>query len=270
VLEQSKVVYVATPKAACSSLKWVIAEVGGEDLSAFRQVESASSSASIHARRLWQRVPRLRDLSDAELAEIDSDHGWHIFAVVRHPATRLWSSWQQKVLLCAPHRRQKVPEHHIPDPPETSEDLARAFGAFVSGLASGEFEELSSDLHFQSQHHILAADRMPYTRVYTTSELDSAMEDLDRQVSRQGGNALPPLPSINETPLKPVRSIFPPDTLSLIRETYADDFDAWFPEAAPPGVAEAEYPSELLADVGRLMAENRRARERSGNSFPAV
>jgi len=169
----------------------------------------------------------------------------------------------------APHRRQKVPGHHVPDPPETTEDLTRAFGEFVSGLASGEFEELSGDLHFQSQHHILAADRMPYTRVYTTSELDSAMQDLDRQVRQHGGDAVPPLPSINETPLRPLRSAFPPDTVSLIRETYADDFDAWFPEAAPSGMADTEYPPELLADVGRLMVENRRGRERPGNGVTA-
>jgi hypothetical protein len=264
VLGRLKVVYVATPKAACSSLKWVIADIGGEDLSMFRPVDDPRSTggASIHARGRWRHVPRLHDLPDHELAEIDPGDGWHVFAVVRHPATRLWSAWQQKVLLCAPGRAQKVPEHRLPPPPRTTADLVEAFGEFVPDLAAGEFPDLDDDLHFQSQHHLLAPDRMPYGRVYTTGELGQAMLDLDQHVRAHGGGAVPPLPSSNETPLRPLHSVFTPATLSTIQRIYADDFRAWFQDAdeVAPRVPQGEYPPELLAAVRQQMAENARAR----------
>lgn len=263
MLGQLEVVYVATPKAACSSLKWVIADIGGEDLATFRPVDDprATAGGSIHARGRWRRVPRLHDLSDHELAGIGADAGWHVFAVVRHPATRLWSAWQQKVLLCAPGRTQKVPEHRLPPPPRTTTDLVEAFRGFVAEFAAGEFPELDDDLHFQSQHHLLAPDRMPYTRIYTTGELEQAMRDLDDHVRAHGGDALPPLPSSNETPLHPLRSLFTSETLATIQQVYGDDFREWFPDVdATPQVPKGDYPPALLAKVGQRMEENARAR----------
>jgi hypothetical protein len=274
VLGRYKVVYVATPKAACSSLKWVVADIGGEDLTSFRAVDGSPSpgTGSIHARRLWKQVPRLHELTDDELAEIHATNGWHVFAVVRHPATRLWSAWQQKVLLCAPHRELKVPAGRMPAPPTTTADLVEAFAEFVVDLAGGRFERLTDDLHFQSQHHVLAAERMPYTRVYTVSELDQTMRDLDAQVRAHGGDPVPTLPSSNETPLKALRSVFAPETLATIREIYADDYRAWFShdEGVPSGTRdEPEFSPAVLGEVRRLMEENARLRDGARDGVPA-
>jgi Sulfotransferase family len=259
VLPQYKLVYVSTPKAACTSLKWVVAELAGEDLERLGDLvirPGTTPAGVIHPRKFWQRTARLHKLSDAELAEIDGANGWHVFAVVRHPAARLWSAWQEKLLLREPHMVGKVPAGLVPPVPRTTADVVDAFRAFVAGMTDPAHSDITSDPHFLPQHQLLAADRMPYTRVYTTGELDEAMHDLEDQVRAHGGGAVPALSSDNETPLKPLRSMFTEDLIERILEVYEADFQAWFADAdpVPPGaLGEPEYPSTQLAEVGRLV-----------------
>lgn len=259
VLDRYKVVYVSTPKAACTSLKWAIADIGGEDPAVFARASRGGTTAAgaIHARGLWQKVPQLHRLSDAELAEIDGDNGWYVFAVVRHPTSRLWSAWQQKLLLREPHMLRKGKTSHlIPALPRTTGDVVEAFQHFVAGLATGESRDLMANGHFKPQYDVLAPDRVPYTRVYTVSEMSQVMHDLDAQVRAHGGGPVSPLPSSNETPLKPLRSMFPKEVQATIREVYDADFQAWFPDAdvVPPGTLDdTEYQPTQLAEIGRLV-----------------
>lgn len=259
VLERYKVVYVSTPKAACTSLKWAIAGIAGEDPAVFAQVGRGGTTAAgaIHARGLWQKVPQLRQLSDAELAEIDGDRGWHVFAVVRHPTSRLWSAWQQKLLLREPHMLRKGKTSGlIPPLPRTTGDVIEAFQRFVAGMTTEASRALMANGHFKAQYEILAPDRVPYTRVYAVTEMAQVVRDLDEQVRAHGGDPVPPLPSSNETPLKPLRSMFTDDVLATIREVYEADFSCWFPDAdvVPPGTLDdEEYQPTQLAEIGRLV-----------------
>jgi hypothetical protein len=259
VLERYKVVYVSTPKAACTSLKWAIAGIAGEDPAVFARAGRGGTTAAgaIHARGLWQHVPQLRQLSDAELAEIDGDNGWHVFAIVRHPTSRLWSAWQQKLLLREPHMLRKGKTTGlIPPLPRTTSDVVEAFREFVVGMTDAASRDLMANGHFKPQHDILAPDRVPYTRVYEVSEMAQVMRDLEDQVRARGGGPVSPLPSSNETPLKPLRSMFTDDVQATVREVYDADFRCWFPGAdvVPPGTLEdQEYLPTQLDEIGRLV-----------------
>lgn len=266
VLPQYKVVYVSTPKAACTSLKWVIAELAGEDLARFHDVirPGTTPAATIHPRRFWRRTPRLHGLSDEKLAEIDGDRGWLIFAVVRHPAARLWSAWQEKLLLREPHMAGKVPDELVPPVPTSTADVVEAFQRFVTSMADPAYKALMDDPHFRPQHDLLAAARLPYTRIYRTSEIDQTMRDLAEQVAAHGGGPVPALRSDNETPLRPLRRMFTAEVAATIREVYDADFRAWFgdSDAVPPRVAdESEYSAQQLAEVGRLVDRHARIGE---------
>lgn len=242
MLEDVRTVYVSTPKVACSSLKTVVAGLGGEDVGRLRR---------IHQRELWERVPTLHDLDDDRLAAIDGDAGWHVFAVVRDPVTRLWSAWQEKLLLRIPRMVERTPAHLVPPVPDTPEDVVRSFQRFVAAFADGDGGELRRDPHFAPQARVLAAGRMPYTRVYRLSELGQAMRDLERQASAYGGGPVPPLPHSNSTPLRPPREAFDEATLAGIGAIYRKDFRHWFPDGPQPtGEPAAEqYTEEALAWV---------------------
>ena len=115
VMRRWKTVYVSVPKAACTSLKWLVADLQEEDPAHFYETPSAETSRTmtIHHRSRWQHTPMLHELDDEELAEITPENGWFVFAVVRHPAARLWSGWQSKFLLHEPHFFKRYPEAHL-------------------------------------------------------------------------------------------------------------------------------------------------------------
>src|SRR5690625_3323716 len=101
VLPEHKIVYMSVTKAACTSLRWMIAHLSGEDLEGFHRtpVGHQTRLMTVHNRRRWARTPQLQDLSEDQLARISRDDGWFIFAVVRDPWSRLWSAWQSKFLV---------------------------------------------------------------------------------------------------------------------------------------------------------------------------
>lgn len=252
VLRREKVVYVSTPKVACTSLKSLIAQVGGEDLDSI-------GPDHIHNRKLWSRVPTLHELPDDELAGISGNNGWHIFAVVRHPTERLWSAWQNKLLLRVPRILDRTPEAYVPALPRSTGDVEQSFRRFVLGMAGGALDRLMRDPHFRPQQHVLAAGRMPYTRVYTIDELREVVADLEARLREAGSTPLPPLPASNSTPLRPLRSMFTDEVQAAIRHAYAADFRRWFPdeEIIPPGSLDAdEYPANQLDEALRRAEEN--------------
>jgi uncharacterized protein YjiS (DUF1127 family) len=263
VLERHRVVYVSTPKVACTSLKWVIASMAGEDADVFRRATRSVKPwpATIHQRRLWRWVPTLHSLSDDQLAEIDAANGWHVFAVVRHPTSRLWSAWQQKLLPRVPRTLAQVPAHLVPPVPLTAGDVVEGFQRFVAGLAVGECSELLRDNgHFRRQSDLLVPERMPYTRIYTLGEMDRVMADLNARVRTEGGDPVQIQPPGNQSTLRPQRSMFTPEVLAAIRAAYAADFQRWFPDAdvMPAGVLDDDdYPASVLAEIRRLADRGR-------------
>nr|WP_281366548.1 sulfotransferase family 2 domain-containing protein [Nocardioides thalensis] len=261
-MPEMKTLYVSTPKAACTTLKWIFAELGGEDLARLGPPAGKSHGSRIHHRGQWQRVPAPHDLSDEELADIDPANGWHVFAVVRHPASRLWSSWQQKVLLGTPAILEKTPRHLIPDPPASSADIRAAFRAFALGLAAGECDALLDDPHFTPQQRLLRPRRVPFSRIYTMDEMDSVLADLGERARQHGLGALPTPGSHNSTPLKPLRSVFTPEVCAAVDEVYGADRRLWFAasDPVPRAGTDPDWPDEQIALVRRAMGRESRSR----------
>jgi hypothetical protein len=134
VLPDHKVVYVSVPKAACTSLKWLIAELQGEDPERFHRSRSreVGRAMTIHRRDLWQHTPMLHQLPDEKLEAISPDEGWFIFAVVRHPSARLWAAWQSKFLLREPRWIDEFADAPwLPRVPRSTGDVTEDFRRFV-------------------------------------------------------------------------------------------------------------------------------------------
>jgi len=151
VLPQYRTAYVAVSKAACTSLKWLVADLMGEDPAAFRRASgrSVTRDMAIHQRRLWQRTPTLHGLSDEQLAEVDPDRGWFVFTVVRHPAARLFSAWQSKILLREPRWVEKVGDARWwPRIPQRTEDVVEDFRRFARAIERWPTGRVMRDRHF--------------------------------------------------------------------------------------------------------------------------
>ena len=153
--------------------------------------------------------------------------GWFIFAVVRHPSSRLWSAWQSKLLLREPRWPERFAgEPWLPRVPYSTADVVEDFQKFVLALPSDPDELPLRDRHFQVQSRLLAPERIPYTRVYRTGELE-LLDDLRVHLAAQGWEGQLDLTDRNETPLRPLESMFTPEIQDKIRSVYGQDFETF-------------------------------------------
>ena len=264
VMEGWQAVYVSVNKAACTSLKWLVAELQGEDRARFHRSLSreVTPTMTIHRRHLWQKTPMAKRLPDEELAPISPDNGWFVFAVVRHPTARLFSAWQSKLLLREPSWVEQYGEEEwFPRRPRTGEDIVEEFRRFVGILARDPESRIMRNRHFAPQHWMLAPDRMPYSRIYRTSEISQLLADLEAHVRAQGYAGEPlKLMRANETPLEPIAGLFTPEVLEASRTLYVADFEEFgyhdpLPDRVVPG---DRYDDSAVAEIDRLVERQER------------
>lgn len=264
VMPRWRAVYVSVNKAACTALKWLVADVQGESRERFHRSLSreVSRTMTIHRRSLWQNTPMAKWMTDDELAAISPEDGWFIFGVVRHPTARLFSAWQSKLLLREPWWVEQYGEEEwFPRRPRTGEDIVEEFRRFVGILARDPESRIMRNRHFAPQHWMLAPDRMPYSRIYRTSEISQLLADLEAHVRAQGYAGEPlKLMRANETPLEPIAGLFTPEVLEASRTLYVADFEEFgyhdpLPDRVVPG---DRYDDSAVAEIDRLVERQER------------
>ncbi len=263
VLPRWQVVYVSVPKAACTSLKWLIAGLQDEDPDRFYAAltQEVGRGMTIHRRRRWQRTPMLHRLPDDELAEISPERGWFVFAVVRHPAERLWSAWQSKFLLREPRWVNRFgDEPWFPRVPETTADVVDDFQRFVRSIADDPAQPVMRDRHFQTQTRLLTPDRTPYTRIYKTREIPELLGDLAAHLRARGWDGPLESEARNETPLRPLASVFTPETTAAVLDVYREDFERFGYDRVEPAALDPrdEYDEAALRMIARLVERGER------------
>lgn len=282
VLRRWRTMYVAVNKAACTSLKWMVADLQGENHDGFHRSLSSevSRAMTIHRRGLWQHTPMAADLSDAELDAISPDSGWFVFAVVRHPAARLFSAWQSKLLLRERWWVERFGDAAwFPRVPRNGDEIVEDFHRFVRALDDGA-AHVMANRHFAPQHRLLAVRRMRYSEIYRTTELADLLTDLDRHVRGEGWQGDPPtLPRANSMPLPQIRSLFTTRELAVVQATYRGDFECFgFSDGSSDGSELADsYTAANVEEVGRLIERaerigdlSQRARQLRQESQPAA
>ena len=140
--------------------------------------------------------------------------------------------------------------------PQTGDDIVEEFVRFVDVVKRDREQRILRNRHFAPQGWMLAADRMPYTRIYKTSEIKQLLADFEAHVRERGYDGEPlKLLRANETPLKPIAPLFPAEVLDFSREFYADDFERFgYDDVMPGGLDPAgRYDDEALVEITRLI-----------------
>lgn len=267
ILRDQRIVWVSVAKNACTSIKWMLADLAGEDHTQFYDTITAevTRSMAIHDRNLWRRAQRPRDLSEDELAEIAPDNGWFVFTVVRDPRLRVWSAWQSKFLQRDPiYIKPYLESKWLPRLPESTEDVLEDFQTFVHWMAEHPEHRLRRDPHFRIQTTRVYWHTTPYTRIYDLADLSELGGDVSAHLAAQGLDPHVSIGRFNDTVL-PVRGdLFTDRVQHELEAMYELDFetfgDRWdfartlqsHPEWSPAAFADIASRASMGERIGDL------------------
>ena len=187
LVDDLKLIYLPLAKNACSSLKQVVAALGGVVL---------EPDEDIHV-KLDTNATGLQfaDLPEGNIRRALSGPGWMRFVVIRDPFDRLVSAYVEKFVLhrneprieetVGPAYRAVFGRHDL-----TPEDFERgiSFREFVTFILHEDPKAL--DPHWQPQSEQLG--NVAFTHVYDVKGLDCLVDDLRKHVGQEI-----PLPMMN-------------------------------------------------------------------------
>lgn len=264
--EQHKLLYVSTPKVACTSLKWWFAALEGCSKALYEITDSAESNPDQIVHEMHKVAPHVTGLGADELFEALTSDSYFRFAVVRNPYKRIFSAWQSKLLLQEP---QQVGPYTQSDfyhrPLKSAEDIALAFEGFLEHLASKEAPSYW-DQHWTPQVTLLRPDLINYTMLVKIEESSHLSEALSAHL----GEFLPdPFADrrANESLIPYLPAFVTERSASLIRTLYAEDFSVFGYDTELPQAKDSFSQDQLhlaLRAVMLIRGRHQRLGERNG------
>jgi hypothetical protein len=258
-----RLLFVATPKAACTTLLWWLARLEGYD-EALRAVrDSLESDPELVIHDSFKKVaPHVNGLLPEALAEALVSDTWFRFAVVRNPFPRIFSAWQSKLLLREPLQSGPYIECEFFNVPVRSgKDVALAFEGFLEYLAAHEAPTFR-DPHWTPQVHLLRPDLVSYDQLAHIEDPISLRQALAGRVGHHVGD--PFAGRTNESLIPYLPALFTERTMTLVRSLYADDFEVFGYSLAPPPGSSSFSDAQMdvaLKAVGLIRARHRRLAE---------
>lgn len=226
-LDQAKLVYVETPKAACSAFKHSIAALADHDMRKSWRSDMAlkTRTMTIHDRSLMD-IPNLGEQSEQKFARIVTSRDILRFCIVRNPFARIASAWTDRFLCHTLSPLAPIMQHL--DFPEYRADwsfLREQFTLFVDHIYCHEQTAISNH-HWQTLEQLLLPSSLQYTHII---KLENLSEELNPVITHieNCGMCWPGLPKINETPLSLGTRLYTQATAAKIREIYASDFSTF-------------------------------------------
>lgn len=226
VVEEKGLIYTPVPKAACTTILWLLAEAGGIAREQFygSMILEVTRGLTIHDMSQWDQNMKLAGRKRKEIEEILTSTQWTRVAMVRHPAARLFSAWQSKILLREPRFVNTFGgEEWFPPPPATAEDVLEGFRAFLRALG-GEMGDPPENVHWCPQASLLGVDDIAYDYIGHAEQL---WECCSYILSVLGGEREGAVPArTNESVLPYSDSVFE-GFGELVEDLYGDDLDAF-------------------------------------------
>lgn len=262
--ERRKLLYVATPKVACTSIKWWFAALEGASREILNSRESNESDPDLVVHDEFHKVaPSVTGLSAESLQEALTSDEFFRFAVVRNPYKRIFSAWQSKLLLREP---LQAPLYRDKDfyslPIDSYEDLRRSFEAFLLHLIEFEAPQFW-DAHWTPQASLLRPDLIAYTaigRIENIGGLETAL------LNHLGAGFVSPFSvrRTNESLIPYDPALLSDKSVALIRELYKTDFFLFDYSTEPPPGTEAFSADQLttaLSGIRMLRGRHQRLDE---------
>lgn len=232
-----KVLYLPTPKAACTTMKLLLAQAAGTHRPAMADrlaIMHVSRAQTIHHPAV-HGLTRFGDLSPRNQRDILDSHEWLRITSLRDPIARAYSAWENRIFMRA-HRRTREIIALAHDVSTNGQlDLAGSFARFAVALSANE-SVFMSDHHFWPQARVVQPDHVEFTslvRVDQPGEIDA----FARLLSERSGSNLTPQ-RLNEGLGVKVDRVCNRTTADHLTAVYRADYDRF-------GFAMREYSSSV-------------------------
>jgi hypothetical protein len=264
VLPDLRVLFLPMPKAGCTTVLWLLAEIAGLPLEKFSSstLPEVSPGLTVHDMSLWHDENRLTHYEEPGRGRVLEEDGWLRFTLVRHPGPRLWSAWYSKILLREPRFVDRFGEEPwFPRIPERPVDLIEDFRRFVAALPSGDVQ----DVHWSVQSDLAA--QLPLGHVGRVERLDETLallrahigEERWRVSSRHENRSAMPMPAAYDD-----------EAAAVLRERYQADFERFGYDPAELGGQPLEEWKERVAPMIPLLADAIDRNARVGQLYQAA
>jgi hypothetical protein len=213
--EQRRILYVATPKVACTSIKLMLRGLTTATPLRFSSLCRQTSLSMLVHDRGQTPLPPLTAFSGARLRHILAGPGWFRFCVTRRPYERFFSVWRDKIFITEPGY-----EPYLPDGSAKFVE----FQAFFERVMATE-SSLTCDTHWRAQTALLFPDDIAYTHIYDLAGIARLPQDLAAHLTRQGhGAVLPTLPKVNQSWSIPAEAFLTAEVATRLHQFYQADF----------------------------------------------
>ncbi len=264
VLPDLRVLFLPMPKAGCTTVLWLLAEIAGLPPETFSRstLPEVSPGLTVHDMSLWRDENRLSHYEGPGRARVLEENGWLRFTLVRHPGPRLWSAWYSKILLREPRFLDRFgDEPWFPRIPERPSDLIEDFRRFVAALPSGEVE----DVHWSVQSDLVA--QLPLDHVGRVERMDETLailrahvgEERWRESSRHENRSALPTPAAYDE-----------EAAAVLRARYGADFEQFGYDATELGGQPLDEWEERAAHMVPLLADAIDRNARIGQLYQAA
>ncbi len=234
-----RLLYVSTPKVACTSLKWWFAALEGhaQTLRGLGDTRESDLDLLIHD-NFYKVAPNVTGLSMKVLAEPLESDSFFRFALTRNPYKRVFSAWQSKLLLREPLQIDPyVRSDFFYHPIDSRDDIALAFERFLEHVSANEAPSFW-DQHWTPQTMLLRPGEVRYSLV---AKIEKPRELSDALAKWSNGTLPDPMavPRKNESLIPYLPEFLTPRSAEMIRSLYADDFRVFDYDVEPPPAKEA-------------------------------
>lgn len=237
VAPELRVLYLPTPKAACTTMKLMLAEAAGThrpEMAARMAVMHLSSAQTIHHPAV-HGLTRLVELTAGEQRTALESSDWLRITSLRDPVARAYSAWENRIFMRG-HRRTTEVIALAPDVSTDGRlDLAASFAGFARALTK-HLATFMVDHHFWPQSHLVRRDLVDFThivRVDRAGALDT-VADLLRERSDKAIVAA----RLNEGLGVKVDRVCDHTTAGHLMTVYHDDYERL-------GFERRDWPSEV-------------------------
>lgn len=265
-----KILYVATPKVGCTSMKWWFAELIGVSSSILEYGKCNSCESApdlvIHD-TLHQLAPHCTGLNITALSDALLSSDYFRFCLVRNPYTRIFSAWQSKWLLNEPLQHKFYPQIEAPSDFYSVDCIRLAFVNFLRMLVKIQNPD-EFDIHVAPQWALLEPEKINYQIVAHIEDTSLLVQSLTEHLGPRFNNPFVNRP-LNTSLLDYSKSWISDEAAELIRIIYARDFELFgYDEMLLPQGADSLTEPALgvaLRGINLLRGRNIRIGELIGN-----